>query len=1039
MAANPQPENDALAARLAALSPERRAVAERLLRERGAVPRGVHGKLMALSFGQQRLWFMTQLDPVSPVYNTLTSVPLPDRGVDLDALQWAVDAMVERHESLRTTFVAIDGEPFARLSPDIRVAVEVDAAPAAFARRPFDLERGPLLRVCVLRSQKLLVVCMHHIITDAWSMTIFLRELWVLHAARLHGQAVSLPPLPVSYADYAVWQRRELSGARLQALLEFWRVELADLPVLELATDRPRPLVPTLQGGSVPVHISDEVTAGLRLLAREQGATLFMAVLAAFALLLSHYSGQDCVVVGSPVAGRTRSELEALIGFFVNTIVLRCDLAGEPSFRALLARIKQTAVRAYTHQDLPFEKLVEDLQPERDLSRNPLHQVMFRLDKTASVAAPDMPVTVAARDTCSTPGMLGSVDTETSIFDLSLDLWDGLGGLSGKLEYSKELFAQATIERLVIHFEVLLEGLVAQPDEPAHVIPLMSVSEREQLHGFNATTAPVPNQCVYELIDAQSLRTPDAPAVEGLNYRELVQAANGVAQHLISCGAGPGTLIGVSLTRGPALVIALLGTLKAGAAYLALDPDDPPARLDQVIAETSPLLVLSDADTFPPPRPDLSLPPGDPISVAYAVYTSGSTGTPKSVLVEHRSLTNHCVAFAREAGLSEADRVLQFASPSFDVAAEEIFPTLIAGGTVIPRSGHRVPSVTDLIAQIERDQITVVNVPSGYWHEWVEAMENGSARVPASLRLVIIGSEPVESMRVSSWHRQVGHRPALLHAYGVSEATITSLVHWTRDDTVVLGFPLANVEAVVADRHGEPVPIGVPGELWLAGAGLARGYLGRPELTAERFVWRQGRRFYCTGDRVRRRADGALEFLGRLDQQLKLGGRRLEPAEIEAQLRGHPGVNAAAVVFREGQLVAYVTGMAKPEALREHLRARLPAWMVPSHVELLAALPRTINGKLDRRALPAPSAPARRGPAPTRRLERQIAAVWRGVLGVAEVGVHDNFFDLGGQSLLLVRVQARLAKALNREIPILELFRRPTIHALAAYLSQQSP
>jgi amino acid adenylation domain-containing protein len=1038
MPASPQPENDALAARLAALSPERRAVVERLLRERGTVPRGARDGLMALSFGQQRLWFMAQLDPVSPVYNTVTSVPLPDRGVDLDALQWAVDAMVERHESLRTTFVAIDGEPFARLNPDTRVAVELDAPPTALARRPFDLERGPLLRVCVLRSQKLLVVCMHHIITDAWSMTIFLQELWLLHAARARGEAVMLPPLPISYADYAVWQRRELSGSRLQVLLEFWCAELAGLPVLDLATDRPRPLVPTLQGGSVPVHIPEEVTAGLRLLAREQGATLFMAVLAAFSLLLSRYTGQDCVVVGSPVAGRTRSELEGLIGFFVNTIVLRCDLRGEPSFRELLARIKQTAIRAYTHQDLPFEKLVEDLQPERDLSRNPLHQVMFRLEKTASVAAPDMPVTVAAPATFSAPGMPGIVEKETSIFDLSLDLWDGLGGLSGKLEYSKELFEQATVERLVGHFEVLLEGLIAQPDAPAHLIPLMSVSEREQLDAFNATTAPVPNQCVHELIDAQSIRTPDAPAVGGLKYRDLVQAANGVAQHLISCGAGPDTLIGVSLTRGPALVIALLGILKAGAAYLPLDPDDPPARLDQIIADASPLLVLTDAGTLPPPRPDLPLPLGDPASLAYAIYTSGSAGAPKAVLVEHRSLTNHCIAFAREARLSEADRVLQFASPSFDVAAEEIFPTLIAGGTVIPRSGHRVPSVTDLIAQIENDQVTVVNVPSGYWHEWVEAMENGSARVPASLRLVIIGSERVEPTRVSSWHRQVGHRPALLHAYGVSEATITSLVHWTEDDTVVLGFPLANVEAVVAGRHGEPLPIGVPGELWLAGAGLARGYLRRPALTAERFVRRQGRRFYRSGDRVRRRADGALEFLGRLDQQLKLGGLRIEPGEIEGQLRGHPGVKAAAVVLREGQLVAYVAGAAAPEALREHLRARLPAWMVPSHFELLVALPRTANGKLDRRALPAPSAPARRGRAPVGRLERQIAAVWREVLGVAEVGVHDTFFDLGGQSLLLVRVQARLAKGLNREIPILELFRRPTIHALATYLSQES-
>ncbi len=1020
MLTTPQSKKNAVAARLAALSPERRAVVERLLRERGTVPRAARDGLMVLSFGQQRLWFMAQLDPLSSVYNTVTSVPLPDH-VNLDALQWAVDQIVERHESLRTTFVAMDGEPFARVSPGLRVVVEVDAAPASLARTPFDLERGPLLRICAMPRQKLLVLCVHHIITDAWSMRIFLRELWLLYTARIRGEQARLPPLPISYADYAIWHRRELSGSRLQVLLDFWRAELTGSPVLDLVTDRPRPLAPTFRGGSVPVHIPEQVTVGLRTLAREQEATLFMVMLGAFALLLGRYSGQDCVAVGSPVAGRTRSELEGLIGFFVNTIVLRCDLRGEPTFRELLARIKQTAIRAYAHQDLPFEKLVEDLQPERDLSRNPLHQVMFQLEKTSSAAAPDIPAVV---------------EKETSVFDLSLDLWDGPGGLGGRLEYSRELFDQASVERLVRHFGILLEGLIAEPDAPAHRVPLMSAREHERLSTFNAATAPVPRQCVHELIDAHSIRTPYAPAVGPLNYRDLVQRANGVAWHLISCGAGPDTLIGVCLTRGPALVTALLGILKAGAAYLPIDPDDPPARRNQMIADASPLLVLTDADTLPPPRPDPPIPPGNPASLAYAIYTSGSTGPPKAVLVEHRSLTNHCVAFAREAHLRRTDRVLQFASPAFDVAAEEIFPTLIAGGIVIPRSGHLVPSITDLLAQIENDQVTVVNLPSGYWHEWVEAMDNGTcAGVPASLRLVIIGSERVEPTRVTSWRRHVGNRPALLHAYGVSEATITSLMYWIEDEAIALGFPIANVQAVVADRHGEPVPIGVPGELWLSGAGLARGYLRRPGLTAERFVYRDGRRFYRSGDRVRRRADGALEFLGRLDQQIKLGGLRIEPGEIESQLTSHPQVKAAAVILRDGRLVGYVTGAAAPEALREYLRARVPAWMVPSHIEALSSFPLTANGKIDRRSLPAPAAPARRSRTPVGNLERQIASVWQEVLGVTDIGVHDNFFDLGGRSLLLVRVQARLTQCLNQEISILDLFRWPTIHTLATHLA----
>jgi len=1022
MPAPPHPDNGALAARLAALSPERRAVVERLLGQKGRVPRADREGLMPLSFGQQRLWFMAQLDPASSVYNTVTSVSLPDR-VDLDALQWALDAMMERHESLRTTFVSRDGEPFARLKTEVTVLVEVDAAPEALARRPFDLERGPLLRVGVTIDRKLLVVCMHHIITDGWSMRIFLRELWLLHAARLRREPANLPPLPISYPDYAVWQRRELSGARLQTLLEFWRAELAGLPVLDLVPDRPRPSVPGFQGASLPVDIPPELTAALRALAQEQGATLFMGVLAAFSLLLGRYSGQDCVAVGSPVAGRTRSELEGLIGFFVNTIVLRCDLSGEPTFRELLARIREIAVRAYAHQDLPFEKLVEDLQPARDLSRNPLHQVMFQLEKAQSVAAPKTSAIV---------------EKETSVFDLSLDLWDGPWGISGRLEYSKELFDQISMERLIKHLRILLEGLIAQPDAPAHHIPLVSVRERKQLDAFNASAEVVPSQCIHELIEAQALRTPEALAVGSLSYRELVLAANGVAQHLIACGAGADTLIAVSLTRGPALVTVLLGILKAGAAYLPLDPNDPPSRQSQIIADASPLLVLTDSDRFPPPRLDPPVPPGNPASLAYAVYTSGSTGTPKAVLVEHHSLTNHGVAFARATHLCRTDRVLQFASPAFDVAAEEIFPTLMVGGVVVPRAGDQVPSVTDLLEQIRNDQVTVVNLPSGYWHEWAEAMENGAARLPTCLRLVIVGSERVEPGRVALWRRRVGDRPILMHAYGVSEATITSLMHRIEDDSVVLGLPIANVQAMVADRHGEPVPIGVPGELWLSGAGLARGYLRRPELTAERFVHRHGQRFYRSGDRVRRRADGALEFLGRLDEQIKLGGLRIEPGEIESHLCTHPGVKAAAVILRDGQLVAYVTGDATPDSLREYLRAQLPAAMIPARIETLRTFPRTANGKIDKRSLPAPSAPVRQSRTALGKVERQIAAVWQEVLGVAEVGVHDNFFDLGGRSLLLVRVQARLAKRLNREISILELFRWPTIHSLAAHLTLEA-
>jgi len=995
------------------------------------------------SFAQQRLWFLDRLIPDRQLYVVDVAIRL-DGVVDLAALTWAVDALVARHESLRTTFIAVDGVPFARVNSGTPVVVEVDADPLEFARRPFNLEQGPLLRVCLMPAKSLLVVCIHHIVTDGWSMQIFLRELSALYAAGRSGRSVPLAPLPIQYADFAVWQRNELSGSRLRELLAFWRRELEGAPPLDLMTDRPRPVVPGFQGGSVPVELAPTATRALQALAHEDGATLFMALLAVFSVLLNRYSGQDDVMVGTPVAGRTRDELEGLIGFFVNTLVLRIDLGGNPSFRELLARTRDRAVKAYAQQDLPFEKLVEDLQPERDLSRNPLCQVFFQLDAASSEVVAQAPLAYhsagsgGAQTNDSAPRFSWApspLPGKSSKFDLNLSLWNGPGGVGGRLEFSSELFERSTAVRMAEHLQVLLEGLVADPNASISTIPFLPPDERRYLDGFNATAEPIPGLCVHELVDAQAARTPDAPAVGDLTYRDLIQIANGLSHQLIARGVGPDSLVALSLPRGPDLVACVLGVWKAGAAYLPLDPDDPEARRQKILADAEPALVVSSPGGLPAPREKPPAIASDPRRIAYAIYTSGSTGVPKAVLAEHRGVVNFLCWFTK----TFPEPLPWITRLAFDASLKQVFAPLIKGLPVWIPAEESVRDPIALARELSKQRGVALNCVPCQWEAVLDAVESGhSPSLEPCLSTIILGGERLSQSLAA---RTTAAMPdtKLWNVYGPTEATsvaTTALI--APGQGVTIGRPIANVQAMVADRHGEPVPIGVPGELWLSGAGLARGYLRRPELTAERFVHRHGQRFYRSGDRVRRRADGALEFLGRLDEQIKLGGLRIEPGEIESHLCTHPGVKAAAVILRDGQLVAYVTGDATPDSLREYLRAQLPAAMIPARIETLRTFPRTANGKIDKRSLPAPSAPVRQSRTALGKVERQIAAVWQEVLGVAEVGVHDNFFDLGGRSLLLVRVQARLAKRLNREISILELFRWPTIHSLAAHLTLEA-
>ncbi|HXC78992.1 MAG TPA: amino acid adenylation domain-containing protein, partial [Candidatus Acidoferrum sp.] len=1030
----PSDDPSPLARRLQALSPARRAVVERLLRERqdegGAASHTARADLATVSFGQQRLWFMAQLDPASSVYNTVSSLSLPSP-VDVAALQGAIDALVARHESLRTTFEAVDGQPFQRVNVHAAVVVELGVPTTEFVRRPFDLEHGPMVRVCVAADTGQVVACVHHIVTDGWSMGIFLQELSALYKARVRGIHAKLPPLPIRYRDYAAWQRAELSGSRLSELLDFWRAELAGLPSLDLVTDRPRPVVQSFRGGTIPVQIPPNVVVRLRVLSREQGATLFMAMLAGFSVLLGRYSGQDEIVIGSPVAGRTRSETEGVIGFFINTIVLRCDLRGDPCFRELLTRTRDRAMRAYAHQDLPFEKLVEDLQPERDISRNPLHQVVLHL------------VDLSSEKVRGNNTEHPHVSTGTSAFDLIVHLSGAGAELKGDIEYSSELFDRSSVKRLAEHLAVLLEALVSDPDAPLSRVQMLTPCERRQLEKLDATPAPVPSVGVVELIDAQAARTPDALAIDTLTYRGLVHAANGVAHNLLAHGAGPETLVAVSLARGADLAIALLGIWKAGAAYLPLDPNDPPVRRRQIITDARPLLVLDNPHQFGPSRADSPAVPTDPKRLAYAIYTSGSTGTPRGVLVEHGSLSNLIAWHIRKYQVTARDRATLIASPAFDASVWELWPYLTVGASlrVLPPATQ---SPSDILAWVAAERITMTFLVTPL----AEAVLTEPMPPGLALRFLLTGGDRL--------HRspEPGLPFNLLNHYGPTEATVVATAcvvqPGTSESRPPIGRPIDNVQALVVDRHGQPLPVGVPGELWIGGAGLARGYLRQPELTTERFVKYRGLRMFRTGDRVRRHPDGTLDFLGRLDQQVKIRGFRIELGEIESALASYEGVREAVVVAREEEggekrLVAYYTvegsgERPRVEQLRAHVSARLPEYMVPAAYVGMERMPLTANGKLDRKGLPLPEGEAyarQEYEAPRGETEEQLAKIWAEVLKVERVSRHDNFFKLGGHSLLAVTVVERMRRS-GMQVDVRAMFATPTLAELAETASGET-
>ena len=1049
------------------------------------------GERCPLSLTQQRLWFLDQLFPGSPAYNEPTALRLEGK-LDSASLSRALDEIVARHEALRTVFALAEGEPYQVVQPprplDLEPldlsALEDAAREAALAEalgetaaRPFDLStrwpiRARLIRLGPLDHVLLLVT--HHIASDGWSDGVLFRELAVLYDAFSAGRPSPLPPLAVQYGDFAAWQRRQLAGGGLDRQLAYWRRQLAGLPAeVTFPPDRPRPVVPTYQGAREARVFPRALVEGLKALGRSENATLFMALLAGFLALLHRYTGQPDVVVGSPIAGRTRVEIEPLIGFFVGTLPLRGDLSGDPTVREHLRRVCEVALTGYGHQDVPFEKLVEELAPERTLNRNPIVQVMFGL-RDARATLPALRGLAVERL---------PVGSESAKFDVTVYAAEVPEGLDVTARYSTELYEAGTIARLLEHFERLLAAMVAAPDARLASLGLTSEAERRQvLDGWNRAVAPTPEATtVARLVEAQVARTPDAVAIVAgatrMTYAQLDASATRLAGLLRRRGVGPGAFVGVCAERSPALVTALLAVLKTGAAYLPLDPDYPEDRLGFMLADARPRLVLVHErmrarlplegiesvaldDTSAWAGDAVKGPEGGagPDDVAYATYTSGSTGRPNGILTTHRGVVNYLAYLIREFALGPTDVVLPIASVGFDASVREIFGGLAAGARLVLLDDADVRDGRAVVRGLHEHRVTALLsvVPSVLRTLCAAARDTGGP--PAALRLVLSSGEPLLLADVHDARSALCPTGEVVNQYGPTECTMTTTFHRVGAadegrEAALIGRPMANARVYVLDLAGQPAPIGVPGELYIGGAGVTGGYLGRPDLTAERFLpdpfdAEPGARMYRTGDRGRWRPDGVLELFGRVDDQVKIRGNRVEPGEVEARLRECPGVSQAAVVAwppgaPDSRLVAYVVPAegAAPSAadLRTVLRRALPEYMVPTAFVALPALPLGPHGKLDRRALPPPDEAGQAAAyvEPRHPLEWQIAVIWRALLTVPQIGVFDDFFELGGHSLLAVQLMHRLEAEVGSRLPLTALFSTPTVAGLAAAVQRQ--
>lgn len=1095
------PEQDKLAQQRSALSGDQRALLEKWMRGSMSeahrtqdIPRHSFAGPVTLSFAQQRLWFLAQFEPVASIYILPIAVSLQGP-LNLCSLQQSLSEIARRHEMLRTRFVLLGEGPAQIIDPPAIIdmplvdlmalsedeqQIQAGYLSGEEAERPFDLVNGPLWRARLLRlsaNKHILLLSLHHLICDGWSMSVLFREISTLYATFSAGNASELPELPLQYADYALWQREWLSGERLQEQLLYWKKQLADLLQLALPTDHPRPALQRFRGRNLHFTFPQELVEALKCLSQREGVTLFMTLLAGFQLLLARYSGQYDLAVGTSIANRTRSELEGLIGLFVNTLVLRCDLAGDPTVHEFLRRVRQVAISAYAHQDLPFEKLVEELNPQRNLSTNPLFQVMFSLQP-----APNDALNLAGIAWHVLP-----VQHSTSLFDLSMNLYEMQEKLVGVVEYDIDLYESETITRLVGHYQQILAGMATDPQQRLSHLPLLTAAEREQQQSWNATsTEDCHEVCLHELFEAQAGLVPDAVAAvfedQHLTYSVLDRQANQLARCLQEMGVKPETLVGICLERELLLIVALLGVLKAGGAYVPLDPDYPSERLAFMLSDANVAVLLlrkrllsrlapqnltvvfldEDNDHLWSQMPTCPIGRTVPDNLAYVIYTSGSTGRPKGAMLTHRGICNRLQWMQETYQLQATDRVLQKTPTSFDVSVWELFWPLLVGAQLEIASPEKHRESRYLVEVVRERAISTLHFVPSMLGAFAE--EEG-VETCTSLREVICSGEALSPQLQERFFQRI---PANLeNLYGPTEATVdVTFWHCLREKpqaVVPIGRPISNIQIYLLDKHMQPVPIGVAGELYIGGIGVGRGYIRQPGLTAERFVpnpfagekaterlaMQAGTRLYRTGDQACYQEDGSIRYLGRIDDQVKIRGFRIELSEIEITLRSHLLIRDALVLAREDtpgvkRLVSYV--IPQPDAtltseeLRGHLLKHLPEFMLPSAFLFLDAFPLTHNGKVDRWALPAPDlslpSPREAEVAPRTEIERQLADIWSQVLGIEQVSTHANFFEIGGDSILSLLVVAR-ASRIGLTITPRQMFRYQTLAALAAVASRE--
>ncbi len=1067
--------------------------------ERPPIPLCEKNRPLPLSFAQQRVWFFEQLEPGNTAYNLSLNFRLKGP-LNIEALSRSIQEILKRHDVLRTRFVERKGQPFQEISASLASPVTVHALQGSsktenlktayqmateLGQKAFDLTQLPLLRIAVAHiaeDDAVLMMTAHHIIFDEWSFSIFMRELAILYEAFSSQKPSPLAPLQIQYADFAQWHNEWLGHGHLEAQLSYWRARLSGrLPVLELPSDHAKPANPTYRGKTQYFTLSRTISRDLNALSKQEGCTMYMTLVSAFLVLLYRYTGQEEIVIGSPFANRRRTELEQIIGFFVNTLALRFDLNGNPTFKELLHRVREVALESYAHQDVPFDHLVEKLQPTRKMEHTPLFQVMFVFQN-----APD--------DTLSLPELdifPFEVESSTSLFDLTLSMEDTDQGLSGEMIYSSDLFEAPTIIQMIRHFRTLLRTFVEHPEQHiAHTPFLLQAEKRQLVSEWNQppveASQPV---CVHELFEAQVRRSPQSVAVVWdtqtfLSYEELNRKANQLARYLHSLGVGPEQLVGLCVERSLEMIIGLFGILKSGGAYVPLDSEYPDTRIECMLSDADVSVLLTqeklahkfteydvnvvclDRDWhhiahYPSENPEHESVLED---TACVFYTSGSTGRPKGVVIPHRALLNFTESSIVEYTITSRDHILQYASVSFDAATEEMYPCFVSGAQlVLLQQEERLISVPLLLEKCRNYELTVLDLPTAYWHLMLSEITEEKNAMPESVRLVIIGGERAMPEKLADWRKHIGAFPELVNTYGPTETTVVATRCSFSGETLTpdvlekapIGKPLRHVTTYVLDPNLQLVPPGVVGELHIGGEALAQGYLKRPELTAERFIpdpFRAlpGKRLYKTGDLARYLPDGNLEFIGRRDHQVKIRGLRVELGDIESVLVSHPAVREAAVLAHEDvsqnkQLVAYVSfqpgqTLTKYE-LQDFLKERLPSYMVPATFVMLDTLPVTTSGKVDRKALPEPEEHRPQVETdyvmPQNDIQERLAEIWKEVLQIEKVGIYDNFFELGGHSLLTIQVHSHLQHMFGQMVDVVDLFQYPTIHALAEYIAHK--